>query len=59
MILDQQILISQLANGITYQDTENMDTYERSYIIAKLIRMKKDEVEAREKAMEQIKNKDK
>ena len=36
-----------------------MDTYERSYIIAKLIRMKKDEVEAREKAMEQIKNKDK
>ena len=35
-----------------------MDTYERSYIIAKLIRMKKDEVEAREKAIENIKNKE-
>ena len=39
-ILDQQIIISQLSNGITYQDTENMDEYERIYIISKLIQLK-------------------
>ena len=53
-ILDQQILISQMSQGITYQDTENMDEYERTYIISKLIQMKKDEIEAKEKAYEEI-----
>lgn len=56
-ILDQQIMISQLSNGITYQDTENMDEYERSYIFSKLVRMKQDEIEAKQKAYEEAKQK--
>ena len=56
-ILDQQIIISQLSNGITYQDTENMDEYERIYIISKLIQLKKEENEAKQKAIEAAKAK--
>lgn len=56
-ILDQQIVISQLSNGITYQDTENMDEYERSYIFSKLVRMKQDEIEAKQKAYDEMKQK--
>ena len=56
-ILDQQIMISQLSSGITYQDTENMDEYERSYIFSKLVRMKQDEIEAKQKAYEEMKQK--
>ena len=50
-ILTQQIIISQLSNGITYQDTENMDEYERVFIVKKLIAMKKEEIEARKEAL--------
>ena len=57
IILDQQIIISQLSNGITYQDTENMDEYERSYIFGKLVRMKQDEIEAKQKAYEEMQQK--
>ena len=56
-ILHQQVIISQMSNGITYQDTENMDEYERVYILSKLIEMKKEEVEARQKAYDEMKNK--
>lgn len=56
-ILDQQIIISQLSNGISFQDTENMDEYERSYIFSKLIRMKQDEIEAKQKAYDEMKQK--
>ena len=56
-ILDQQIIISQLSNGITYQDTENMDEYERIYIISKLIQLKKEENESKQKAIEAAKAK--
>lgn len=56
-ILDQQVIISQMSNGITYQDTENMDEYERVYVLSKLIEMKKEEVEARQKAYDEMKNK--
>lgn len=53
-ILTQQIIISQLSNGITYQDTENMDEYERVFVVKKLIAMKKEEIEARKEAMKNI-----
>ena len=53
-ILTQQIIISQLSNGITYQDTENMDEYERVFVVRKLIAMKKEEIEARKEAMKNI-----
>ena len=56
-VLDQQVIISQMSNGITYQDTENMDEYESVYILSKLIEMKKEEVEARQKAYDEMKNK--
>lgn len=55
-ILNEQILISQLSQGISYQDTENMDAYERSYILSKLIQMKKDEYEAKQNAIKEAKN---
>lgn len=50
-ILTQQIIISQLSKGITYQDTESMDEYERVFILKKLIAMKKEEIEARKEAL--------
>lgn len=56
-VLDQQIIISQMSNGITYQDTENMDEYERIYIISKLIQLKKEENEVKQKAIEAAKAK--
>ena len=56
-VLDQQIVISQLSNGISFQDTENMDEYERSYIFSKLVRMKQDEIEAKQKAYDDMKQK--
>lgn len=54
-VLDQQIIISQMAKGITFQDTENMDEYERLYVISKLIQLKKEENEAKQKAIEAAK----
>ena len=56
-ILDSQILISQLSQGMTYEDTESMDAYERNYILAKLIQMEKDKIEAKRKAIEEAKMK--
>lgn len=54
-ILTQQIIISQLSNGISYQDTENMDNYERVFIFKKLIEMKKEENDIKLKAIEDAK----
>lgn len=51
-ILTQQIIISQLSNGISYTDTENMDEYERVFVLKKLIAMKKEEINARREAMQ-------
>lgn len=55
-ILDEQIMIVQLGKGITFEDTNNMDTYERSYVLNRLIQLKKDENEAKQKAIENMKN---
>lgn len=56
MILDQQITISQLSKGgITFADTDNMDEYERVYLYMKLIQLKKEEIEAKERAFEKAK----
>lgn len=52
-ILDQQIVISQMSQGITFKDTEDMDEYERVYIISKLVQMKQDEIEAKQKAYDE------
>lgn len=57
IILDQQIVISQLSNGISFQDTENMDEYERSYVFSKLVKMKQEEIEAKQKAYDDMKQK--
>ena len=54
-IITQQLVISQLSNGISYQDTENMDNFERVFIYKKLIEMKKEENEAKLKAIEEAK----
>lgn len=56
-ILDQQIVISQMAKGITFADTENMDEYERIYIISKLVQMKQDEIDAKQKAYDEAASK--
>lgn len=56
-VLDQQIVISQLSNGISFQDTENMDEYERSYVFSKLVKMKQEEIEAKQKAYDDMKQK--
>ena len=58
-ILDQQIISSQLSSGFTYQDTEKMENYEKTYILQKLLQLKKEEVEAKQKALDNIKNKNK
>ena len=49
--MTQQIVISQMSNGITYQDTENMDDYERVFIFKKILAMKKEEIEAKQEAI--------
>lgn len=54
-IVTQQIIISQLSNGITYKDTEEMDNYERTFIFKKLIQMKKEENDAKLRAIEEAK----
>jgi len=52
-ILDQQIIISQLSTAIGFKDTDEMDTYERIYVIQKLIQLKKEENEAKRRAIEE------
>ena len=54
-ILTQQIIISQLSNGITYQDTENMDSYERNFIFKKLVQMEQEKNDAKLRAIENTK----
>ena len=54
-IITQQLVISQLSNGISYQDTENMDNFERVFIYKKLIEIKKEENEAKLKEIEEAK----
>lgn len=54
-ILDQQIMISQLSTAFSFEDTNEMDEYERTYLLQKLIELKKEENEARKKAMENMK----
>lgn len=54
-ILTQEIIISQLSNGISYSDIENMDSYERNYIFSKLIQMRKEENDAKLQAIENAK----
>lgn len=56
-ILNQQIIICQLSSGISFEDTNNMDEYERIYVINKLIELKKEENEAKRKALDNAKNK--
>lgn len=56
-ILTQQIVISQLSNGISYKDTEDMDAYERSFIFRKLLAIEKEKNDAKLKAIEDAKNK--
>lgn len=55
-ILDQQIVISQLSTAYSFSDTDNMDEYERVYTLNKLIQLKKEENEAKKKALEQARN---
>lgn len=56
-IITQQIIISQLSNGITYSDTENMDTYERTFIFKKLLQLEQQKNNAKLKAIENARNK--
>ena len=56
-ILTQEVLITYLSNGISYNDIENMDEYERIYIFNKLIQLKKEENEAKQEAINKLNNK--
>ena len=56
-ILDQQVMITKLSNSFSYQDTQEMDEYERVYVLKKLIQMRKEENEAKEKAIAEARNK--
>ena len=56
-IIDQQILISQLSNGIGFRETDDMDTYERIYVLKKLIDLEKEKIEAKKRAIREAKNK--
>ena len=56
-IITQQIIISQLSNGITYQDTQDMDAYERVFIFKKLIQLEQEKNEAKLRAIENAKHK--
>ena len=56
-IIDQQILISQLSSGIGFKETDDMDTYERIYVLKKLIDLEKEKIEAKKRAIREAKNK--
>ena len=56
-ILEQQVMITKLSNSFSYQDTQEMDEYERVYVLKKLIQMRKEENEAKEKAIAEARNK--
>lgn len=56
-ILTQEVLITYLSNGISYNDIESMDEYERIYIFNKLIQLKKEENEAKQEAINKLNNK--
>ena len=58
-IIDQQLMITKLCSSISFKDTNDMDEYERVYILKKLIQMRKEENEAKEKAIEEAKNRNK
>lgn len=56
LYLDKVILISQLSEGgISYTDCENMDIYELEYLASKLIKLKKEEINIRNKQLEKVK----
>ena len=52
-ILDEQIIISQYSN-MTFEDTNNMDSYERTYIAQKLLQIKQEEIKAKKEAFDNI-----
>lgn len=54
-IITQEIIISQLSNGISYSDIENMDSYERNFVFKKLIEMEKEKNNAKLEAIEKAK----
>jgi hypothetical protein len=58
-IIDQQLMITKLCSSISFKDTNDMDEYERVYVLKKLIQMRKEENEAKEKAIEEAKNRNK
>ena len=58
-IIDQQLMITKLCSSIYFKDTNDMDEYERVYVLKKLIQMRKEENEAKEKAIEEAKNRNK
>ena len=55
-ILDEQIIISQYSN-MTFEDTNNMDSYERTYIAQKLLQIKQEEIKAKKEAFDNISKK--
>lgn len=56
-IITQQLIICQLSNGITFKDTDDMDTFERVFIFKKLMEMEKEKNDAKLKAIEDAKQK--
>lgn len=58
-IIDQQLMITKLCSSVSFKDTNDMDEYERVYVLKKLIQMRKEENEAKEKAIEEAKNRNK
>lgn len=58
-IIDQQLMITKLCSSISFKDTNDMDEYERVYVLKKLIQMRKEENKAKEKAIEEAKNRNK
>lgn len=56
-IITQQIIISQLAPGISFKDTNDMDNYERTFVFKKLVQIEKDKNDAKIKAIEDAKQK--
>ena len=57
-IIDQQLMITKLCSSISFKDTNDMDEYERVYVLKKLIQMRKEENEAKENKRVQAELKD-
>lgn len=55
-LIEEQVMISYCIKGISFEDTNNMTRHDRRAVFKALEKIRESEKEARDKAMEEAKN---